>query len=486
MKRLTKLTILKNTFWLGLAEVFSRFLRFFLVISAARILGATNYGKFSFATQILFISAILTDLGISPITTRELAKNQAAGKKEISSILSLKTILTLVIWGIVILSSFIFIDDPVVRMILAVLVLDTVFGSFIKFINALFEAHQKMKYEAIGGITRSIIIVSLGLFLLFYYPSLFQYPPVVNLSWVYAIGSILVAFILAIVYQRKIKEKLFLLINPIIWRKILSLSWPVALTVVFASIYHSMDSIMLGFWGMMTENGWYAAAYKIMDVALTPIVWVSASFFPVLSQKFKDVQGKEQQKIFLSHLSVLTILGFPIAIGGIILAPQIIYFVYGASYQPTTLSFQILMGALLFIYLGNTFGQTLLAANYQKYSFWVTAAGAVLNVILNLVLIPIYSFYGAAAATLLTYFFDFCLIVYLTKKLVGLSFWQKDYLIVLVKTILSTAIMGWFIWQLLAVHLNIALIILGGAFSYGVLTILFNYYFLREIWEMRK
>ena len=197
MKRLTKLTILKNTFWLGLAEVFSRFLRFFLVISAARILGATNYGKFSFATQILFISAILTDLGISPITTRELAKNQAAGKKEISSILSLKTILTLVIWGIVILSSFIFIDDPVVRMILAVLVLDTVFGSFIKFINALFEAHQKMKYEAIGGITRSIIIVSLGLFLLFYYPSLFQYPPVVNLSWVYAIGSILVAFILA-------------------------------------------------------------------------------------------------------------------------------------------------------------------------------------------------------------------------------------------------------------------------------------------------
>ncbi len=469
MARSIKSTILKNTFWLGGAEIVSRFLRFFLVVSAARILGVTSYGQFSFASQILFIGAIFTDLGISPILTRELSKNWLKEKKNIPSILLLKTILAIITWSAICILSFIFIHKIIIRVVLIILSLDTICGGFIKFINALFESQQKMKYEAWGIMLRSFLIVASGLFILF------EYPSIINLSWTYAIGSILTAIFLTYIYQKITQKKLSLSIDTSNWQKILSLSWPVAMTVVFAAIYHSMDSIMLGFWGMITENGWYSAAYKIMDISLTPIVWISASFFPVLSQKFKNIKNKEsQKKIFISHLSILTMLGFPITAGGIILAPQIINLIYGPAYQPSILAFRILMGALFLIYLNNTFGQTLLAANFQKYSFTVTVIGAFINIILNLSFIPTYSLYGAAMATFLTYLFDFIAIMALTKKLVGLSFWQKDYLIVLLKTILATGLMTILLWYLLSVHLYTILIITVGITFYGLLIFIFN------------
>lgn len=476
-----KLTILKNTFWLGGAEIISRFLRFFLVVSAARILGATGYGQFSFVSQILFIGAIFTDLGISPIFTRELSKNWKREEKDIPSILLLKTILIITTWVVILILSFVFIHQTIIRIVLIVLSLDTVFGGFIRFINALFEARQRMKYEAWGIVLRSFLIVASGLFILFKYPS------IINLSWTYSLGSVLTAIFLTYVYQKTTQKKLLLRLDTSNWRKMLSLSWPVAMTVVFAAIYHSMDSIMLGFWGMMAENGWYSAAYKIMDISLTPIVWISSSFFPILSQKFKNIQDqKSQKKIFTSHLSILTILGFPIATGGIILAPQIISLIYGSAYQPSVLAFQILMGALFLIYLNNTFGQTLLAANFQKYSFTVTVIGAFINIILNWILIPLYSLYGAAAATFLTYLFDFITIMILTKKLVGLSFWQKDYLIVLLKTVLATGLMAFLLWYLLSIHLNTILIIIAGTAVYGLLTFAFNQKLILSIFREKN
>ena len=151
MVSLIRSTILKNTFWVGGAEIISRFLRFFLVVSAARILGVIGYGQFSFASQILFISAIFTDLGISPILTRELSKNWIKEKKNIPSMLLLKTTLIITTWLTVLILSFIFIHEAIVRTIIIILSLDTVFGGFIRFINALFEARQKMKYK-LGGL----------------------------------------------------------------------------------------------------------------------------------------------------------------------------------------------------------------------------------------------------------------------------------------------------------------------------------------------
>ena len=66
-----KQTILKNTFWLVMAEIIIRILKLVLVIYVARILGATEYGKFTFALSFAMLFVALSDLGLSPITVRE-------------------------------------------------------------------------------------------------------------------------------------------------------------------------------------------------------------------------------------------------------------------------------------------------------------------------------------------------------------------------------------------------------------------------------
>jgi len=71
-----KQTIAKNTFWLGVAEGITRFLKLFLIIYVARILGATEYGKFTFALAFVSLFAIFSDFGISTITTREIARDK--------------------------------------------------------------------------------------------------------------------------------------------------------------------------------------------------------------------------------------------------------------------------------------------------------------------------------------------------------------------------------------------------------------------------
>jgi len=111
----------------------------------------------------------------------------------------------------------------------------------------------------------------------------------------------------------------------------------------------------------------------------------------------------------------LIILGLPIVAGGIILAPQIITLVFGAKYLGGALALQILMGALLVIHISNPFVSALFAGNFQKTTFWVTAGGAFLNAILNLILIPKYTLNGAAFATLVTYLVD----------MVAMIVWQK-------------------------------------------------------------
>ena len=79
----TKQTIAKNTFWLAVAEGITRFLKLFLIIYVARILGATEYGKFTFALAFVSLFAIFSDLGLSQITTREFAGIMREKKKSL-------------------------------------------------------------------------------------------------------------------------------------------------------------------------------------------------------------------------------------------------------------------------------------------------------------------------------------------------------------------------------------------------------------------
>jgi len=460
-----KQTIAKNTFWLALAEGITRFLKLFLIIYVARILGVTEYGKFTFALAFVTLFAIFSDFGISRITIREFSRGKEK-EKEFPFLLSLKILLGIGTLFLILIVSFFITLDPVIRGVIWILGIYTIITSFSSIIYAFFQARQKMEYEAWGLIIQAIIVTGAGFFVLFNFPS------VKNLSLSYLFASLITLIFILFLFNFKI-YKLKLSFNKKIWQNYLAISWPLALIGVFSAIYNQTDSIMMGYWGQITETGWYNAAYKIMGVTLIPAGLIGASFYPVLSKLFKESKEK-LQNAWNYYMDATIFLTIPLVIGGIALAPRIIDFVYDPRYNPSILAFQILIITGGIMILSNPFNTTLVIWNYQRKVFWVVLSGAIVNVVLNLILIPQYSLYGAAFTTLITVFLIFFLSLRLTLKLTSIKPLNWKSFLTFINSLIASIPMYFVIIRPSVYNANVFLSVFLGIITYGIFFFIFK------------
>ena len=457
-------TIFKNVFWLSLAEGVSRLLTFVLFIYIARILGATEYGKFTFALAFVYLLSIFSDLGISQITTREFSREKEM-EKDYPAILSLKFFLILGTLILVLISSFFTISDPVIKKIIWILALYVFGGSFAQIIYAFLAARQRMEYEAWSKILQTFLFVAFGSLVIFIFPS------AENLALGYLVATLIFLSLLLLFFHFKV-YKLKFAFSPAIWQKFLNMSWPLALSALFVTIYSEIDSVMMGYLGQITQTGWYNAAYRITGFTLIPMALFSQSFFPVLSKAFKESKEK-LQNIWNYQMKAMIILAIPIMTGGIFLSRKIIYFVYNPEYTPSILVFQILIIMAGIIFLSSPFNGVLIASNQQKKIFWVTMAGAFANIILNLILIPKFSLYGAAVATVITQFLVFLLLIQLTLKLNIISFFNLKILLTLIGAGISSGIMYFIITRPQIYHLHVIFSVLIGIIVYFLILFCF-------------
>jgi O-antigen/teichoic acid export membrane protein len=455
----TRQTIFKNSFWLAIGNGFNKLLNFLLLVYAARILGASDYGKFSFALAFISLFVVFHDFGLSTTLIREYAKKEEEkDKEEFSSILSLKIFLSIAAFIVIVASSFLISTDPQIRRIILILAIFSIFNSFSTVFYSIFQARQKMEYQTLLETLQYLFMSGLGFFVLFYFPS------AQNLSYGYLIASLFSLIFTVFFFNAKIFN-LKILWQSAIWKKFLKMSWPLALTSLFGFLYSYIDSVMMGYLGMITETGWYNAAYRIAAFALFPMGFISGSFYPVLSNFFKESKEK-LQKVWDYELQLMILFSFPIAIGGIALAPKIIYFFYSSGFSPSILAFQILIVMTGTILIYRPFLDIMIACNQQKNTFWVTFWGAVTNILLNLILIPNYKLYGAAVATVITYILVLLMSIWFTKKLTPIKLSISKIFYSLALAILPCILMYFTITQPKIYNLNILFSIAIGALIY--------------------
>jgi O-antigen/teichoic acid export membrane protein len=452
-----KQTIAKNTFWLAVAEGVTRFLKLFLIIYVARILGATEYGKFTFALAFVSLFAIFSDFGISQITTRELAWEKAK-EKEFPNILSLKLVLSIGTLILICLGSFFITPDPIIRGIIWILGIYIIVSSFSEIIYAFLRARQQMEYEAWAKVLQAVVVTGVGFFILFNFPSIQS----LSLAYLFA-ASIALISILAFFHFKICRLKLSF--NKNIWQSVLVMSWPLALAGAFGTIHSQTDSVMMGYFGQIIQVGWYNAAYRIIGATLIPVGLLSISFFPLFSKLFKESKEK-LQKPWDYYMQLMIFLSVPLMAGGMILAPKIIDFVYDPSYFPSILVFQILLIMAVLSYICNPFSQALIVSNQQKRLFWISLSGAIVNVGLNLILIPKYSLYGAAFTTVVTLFLILFLLYKFTSKFTPIKPFNLKFLFTFLGAGLSSVVMYLVISQQIVYNLNVLFSVLIGALVY--------------------
>lgn len=393
MKEL-KLRIFKNTSWLILGEAISRFLVAILIIFAARILGPTQFGIFSFAIAFCSIFLIFSNFGLNIVTTRELAKNKE-NEQDYPGVLSLKIVLSIIAFLFIIFVSLFTISDETIRGVVWILAGYVLIHNFFVFVYSFFRAREQMKYEAGIRILEAFLITLIGFFVLS------QIPSVKNLSYAFLIAVLVMLVFVTILLLKTIRPiRSFWNLN--IWKKFLKLSWPLALAYSFSMICIYLDSTMMGFWGQIVEVGWYNAAYRIVGILMIPATLIGTSFLPVLSKLFSQSK-KDFQKVVSSLVRLMIVLAILIVIVGILLSSYIINLLYGQAFSPAVLALQILIVMAGLSYIYTSLYIVLISVNQQKKIFWITFVGALVNIILNFILIPRYSLYGAASATLITY-----------------------------------------------------------------------------------
>jgi len=463
-------TIFKNTLWLSVSTVVNKLLALVLLIYAARILGAAGYGKFTFALAFVSLLMIFSDFGLSPIVTREFAREKEK-KEEFYSIISLKILLAFATFVLILLSAFFIVPGKDTQMIILILAFFLLINSFISICHSFFHARQKMEYEAWFETLQSLMIFGLGLFVLFRFPS------VENLSYAYFFSSLVALIFVLLFFHFKIFP-LKIRWDFLVWKKFLKMSWPLALIGLFGVIYGYTDSVMLGFWHMLAETGWYNAASKIVMAGLIPMGLIGASFYPALS-KFSKESKEKFQKAWNYELEIMILLALPLVVGGMLLAPKIIYSFYSLEFTPSILAFQILILTAGIIFLYRPFYDAMIVLNQQAKTFWITAVGAVVNVILNLILIPRYSLYGAAVATVITNFLILLIIIFYTRKFTFIRFSGLKIFFTLLTSAIASAFMYFVIKQPVIYNINIFPLVLVGTAIYFISFLAFKKYIFR-------
>lgn len=390
----TKQTVAKNTFWLFLSEASERLIKMMLIIYAARILGASGWGVFSYAISVGSLLMVFSDIGLSGLITREAIQKKDEYLTFISSALVLKSIALVTSIFLVIFISPLISHIEEARVLFPMIAGILFFDSIRDIGFAINRSIEKMEREAIAKIITNAVVLGLGIFLLKENPM----PKSIGLA--YMIGSMVGAIMIIIILRRNIKE-LISTTNKDALKTVAKTALPFAIVTLIGSIMANTDVFMLGIWKNSTEIGLYASAQKVQQFILIIPAMITTAVFPLASrlaekdaEKFGVVLGKT--------ISLSLLLGIPIVFGGLMLAEQIVPFLFGPGYAAAVPILQILLMIILVSFPLILLSNAIFAYNKQKYVALAYSIGVIVNIALNTLLIPEFGAAGSALATLVS------------------------------------------------------------------------------------
>lgn len=450
-------TIVKNIFWLGMTEVGSRLIRAVLIIYAARILGATEYGIFAYVLGFAAFFTLFADLGLNPLLTREISRTADLRyrMRYFSTSFVLKLIfLSFTVLIIVFLAprfTNIAAAAPLIPLMAFVVFADGVRDFGVSYLRGI----ERMQTETFIVTLMNTAIMAVGMITLFIAPDAHS----LLVAYIIGVGfsALLTIFILRSPFISLFSNFDFSLIRPI-----LHSVWPIVFTGFFGLFVTNVDIIMLGWWYPPEEIGYYSASQRIVQILSTLPALITTGAFPLISRLIKEQNTELLSRLTTKFMSIFFLISLPIAVGGFLLAAPIITFVYGASYIFAAVAFQILILNVLFSFPTGFLNNFVLGYDKQKRLILFVAMSAVLSFLLNLSLIPRYGMQGASLALLISQSFYFFAVLWYVRGIIHFPFLSRLFIIAF-----ATFIMGLVSLFLFLLHIPLLLIILFSILVYG-------------------
>jgi len=398
----------KNTLFLLTSQVIFSFLALIISIFVARILGDVAFGKYSLAIAFPTLLTFLLDFGYATLLIKEVSKDKSLSNKYLSNTLKFRLILFPVIFFILLISVNIMGYPDSTKNIVYLFSIFVFLRTVTNIFYATFRAFEKMEYEAAIITLTTIIRSSLGLIILSLGYGL------IALGLIFVFSGV-AEFIIALVLCRKKFIKTKFEIHPSFIKNTIKTALPLGLLGVFGIIYVRIDTVMLSLFKGDAVVGWYNAAYTlVLGFQFIPHLFMQ-SLLPAMSIYY--ISSRESlQKAYEKSFKYLFILGLPIAVGIFLLADKFILFFYGKEFINSVVVLQILAWDVVLYFLYTCTGFVLISTDKQNQMAAILAFSAILNITLNLFLIPLYSYIGAGIATLACELLLLIIYLYLNKQ----------------------------------------------------------------------
>jgi len=385
-----------NAGWLIGERILSGLLAITVTAAVARHLGPAGFGVLSFALSLVLLFGTFWTLGLSGLAIRELVREPDRESELLGTILGLRLLGGIVAVAAALGLTVVLDTDAQTRLAVGILIVGVLTLYAFDGIDFWLQAQVRSRNAVIAR-SAALVIAS-----------------AVNIGLI-VVGAPLVLFVVAAALEYALAGVGLVLVyirlggRPGTWRfstgltrRLLGASWPLILSGLANAINLRVDQLMLGTMVGPEAVGIYAAAARLSEVWYFVPVAIAASVFPAMVRAHAGDRVAFQG--WMGRLyDLMVALALPIAIVVSVLSVQLIFLLYGNGYAASAPILAIHVWAGPFVFLGAALSRWLIAEDRLRFSLVRHGAGALVNVGLNLVLIPPLGGVGAAISTLVSY-----------------------------------------------------------------------------------
>ncbi len=377
-------------------------------VMLVRYLGVERLGQFQYASTFASLFGFLASTGLPTLLTREVARDRAAAGRLLGNVLVLQcgfsVLAFLVLTGSGTLLNPSRLAVPIALVGAGILV-STLGSPFLALLNAFEKMHVSSAIDVAGAVLRVLlIVVAIRLRL--------------DLTGLLALllVNFVVVFLLTKASSDRYCARAELAIDRGLLKRLLVSTVPFGLMTLFSAVYYRIDIVMLEKMQGDTAVGLYGAAYKLIDVLMITGASVTGALYPRMAA-YAAGSPEALERLVERSCRYMAAVGVPLAVLVMTGAPALIELLFGPDFAGSAAVLRILVAATALTFVYMPLVHALNATGHEWQWIGVTVLNSVVNVGLNLVLIPAYGVHGAAVSTVVCELIALLLALALIRRL---------------------------------------------------------------------
>ena len=353
-------------------------------------LGPANYGLFALVITYVTLFSLLTDVGITAMTTRELARSGADRSSVLSVALSSRVALSVLVIPIIFGTGVLLYPHKGATFHIALLVMsfDVLFTSVQVTANTAFAVRVRGDLISVISMTnKALYLVGVILVAVFGGSYVWYVASYVGADFIMALAVVVAA-------RRSIAIRIVIDVKE--WFRSIAAAFPLGVIQIVDNIYSWVDSILLSLLRSATELGFYVVAFNVVNVLGSMASFLMQALIPSLV----NADRAEISRLVNRAVYVLVCVGAPLTVGGIVLRNEIVSVLAGSRFAPAATPLAILAATIPVSFLQTALSYTSVSIDRYRPLLIVGVATLGINVVTNLIVIPSFGPSGAASALL--------------------------------------------------------------------------------------